>query len=59
MWQILFKQSQVGNSHVPLIGLRDDGFDIYTMITIYNIAVTDAAREILGKERWGKSSGSP
>ena len=35
----------------PLIGLRDEDMDINTMITTYNTAVTDAAREILGKER--------
>ena len=35
----------------PLIGLSDRNMDIDTMITTYNTAVTDAASEILGKER--------
>ena len=33
------------------IGLSDEDMDINTMITTYNTAVTDAASEILGKER--------
>ena len=33
------------------IGLSDEGMDMDTMITTYNTAVTDAASEILGKER--------
>ena len=35
----------------PLIGLSDEDMDMDTMITTYNTAVTDAASEILGKER--------
>ena len=38
-------------SFAPLIGLSDEDMDMDTMITTYNTAVTDAAREILGKER--------
>ena len=34
-----------------LIGLSDEDMDIDTMITTYNTAVTDAASEILWKER--------
>ena len=33
--------------------------DMDTMINIYNTAVTDAASEILGKERRRESHGSP
>ena len=42
MWLALSKQ---------LIGLSDEDMDMDTMITTYNTAVTDAASEILGKER--------
>ena len=35
----------------PLTGLSDWDMDIDTMITTYNTAVTEAASEILGKER--------
>ena len=35
----------------PLVGLSDEDMDMDTMITTYNTAVTDAASEILGKER--------
>ena len=35
----------------PLIGLSDEDMDMDTMITTYNTAMTDAASEILGKER--------
>ena len=41
----------IGGKFAPLTGLRDDGMDISTMITIYNTAVTDAANATLGKER--------
>ena len=41
----------MGGKFAPLIGLRDEDMDINTMITIYNTAVTDAASEILRKER--------
>ena len=40
-----------GWKFVPLAGLRDEDMNINTMITAYNIAVTDAVSEILGKER--------
>ena len=43
-------QSTVGEKFAPLIGLKDEGTDINTMITTYNTAVSDAASEILGKE---------
>ena len=35
----------------PLIGIRDNDMDIESIITTYNAEVTDAAIEILGKER--------
>ena len=35
----------------PLTGLRDEDMDINTVITTYNTAMTDAASELLGKER--------
>ena len=41
----------IGGKFAPLIGLSDEVMDIDTMITTYNTAVTDAASEILGKER--------
>ena len=44
-------QATIGEKFAPLIGLSDEDMDIDTMITIYNTAVTDAASEILGKER--------
>ena len=44
-------QATTGEKFSPLIGLRDEDMDINTMITTYNTAVTDAANEILGKER--------
>ena len=46
-------QATIGGKLVgaPLIGLSDGDMDIDTMITIYNTAVTEAASEILGKER--------
>ena len=37
--------------HTDTAGLRDEDMDISTMITSCNTAVTDAASEILGKER--------
>ena len=42
-------QATIGGKLAPLIGLSD--MDMDTMITTYNTAVTDAASEILGKER--------
>ena len=52
-------QATIGGKFAPLIGLSDEDMDMDTMITTYNTAVTDAASEILGKERAGKSHGSP
>ena len=47
-------QATIGGKFVPLFGLSDENMDIDTMITTYNTAVTDAASEILGKERHRK-----
>ena len=44
-------QATIGGKFAPLIGLRDNDMGIDIMITTYNTAVTDAASEILGKER--------
>ena len=44
-------QATIGGKFAPLIGLRDEDMYIDTMITTYNTAVTDAASEIVGKER--------
>ena len=44
-------QATTGGKFAPLIGLRDEDMDIDIMITTYNTVVTDAASEILGKER--------
>ena len=44
-------QLTIGGKFAPLIGLSDEDMDMDTMITTYNTAVTDAASEILGKER--------
>ena len=44
-------QATIGGKFAPLIGLSDEDIDIDAMITIYNTAVTDAAREILGKKK--------
>ena len=44
-------QATIGGKVAPLIGLSDEDMDMDTMITTYNTAVTDAANEILGKER--------
>ena len=41
----------IGGKFAPLIGLSDEDMNMGTMITTYNTAVTDAASEILGKER--------
>ena len=41
----------IGGTIATLIGQREEGMDLNTMITTYNTAVTDAASEILGKER--------
>ena len=44
-------QATVSGKFAPLTGLSDEDMDMDTMITTYNTAVTDAAIEILGKER--------
>ena len=44
-------QATIGGKFAPLIGMSDEDMDIDTMITTYNTAVTDAASEVLGKER--------
>ena len=44
-------QATIGGKFAPLIRLSDEDMDMDTMITTYNTAVTDAASEILGKER--------
>ena len=44
-------QAPIGGKFAPLTGLSDEDININTMITTYNTAVTDAASEILGKER--------
>ena len=47
-------QATIGGKFAPLIGLGEEDMDMDTMITTYNTAVTDAASEILGKERCRK-----
>ena len=47
-------QATIGGKFAPLIGLSDEDMDIDTMITTYKTAVTDAASEILRKERHRK-----
>ena len=44
-------QATISETFAPLIGLSHEDMDMDTMITTYNTAVTDAASEILGKER--------
>ena len=44
-------QATLGGKFAPFIGQSDKDMDIDTMITTYNTAVTNAASEILGKER--------
>ena len=44
-------QVTIGGEFAQLTGLRDLDMDMNSMITAYNTAVTDAAIEILGKER--------
>ena len=48
-------QAPIGEKFAPLIALRDEDMGIDTMITTYNTAVTDATREILGKEHRRKT----
>ena len=52
-------QAIIGGKFAPLIGLSEEDMDIDTMITTYNTAVTDAASEILGKDRRRKKPWSP
>ena len=47
-------QATIDGKFAPLIGLRVEEMDIATMITTYNTAVTNAASEILWKERCRK-----
>ena len=47
-------QATIGGKFSPLIGLSNKDMDMDTMITTYNSAATNAASEILGKERRGK-----
>ena len=47
-------QATIGGKFAPLIGLSDEDTDMDTMITTFNTAVTDAASEILGRERLRK-----
>ena len=44
-------QATIGGKFAPLIELSDEHMDMDTMITTCNTAVTDAASQILGKER--------
>ena len=44
-------KATIGGKFAPLIGLSDEDMDMDSIITTYNTAVTDAASEILGKER--------
>ena len=44
-------QATIGGTFSPLNGLSDEDTDIDSTITTYNTAVTDAASEMLGKER--------
>ena len=48
-------QGTIDGKFASLIGLSDEDMDIDTMTTTYNTAVTDAASEILGKERRRKT----
>ena len=47
-------QATIGGKFAPLIGLSDEDMAMDTMITTCNTAVTDAASEILCKERCRK-----
>ena len=44
-------QARIGGKFALLIGLSDEDMDMDTMTNTYNTAVTDAASEILEKER--------
>ena len=52
-------QATIGGKFAPLIGLSDEDMDIDTMISTYSTSVTNAASEILGKERRRKKPWSP
>ena len=43
-------QATIGGKFAPLTRLKDEDVDINTKVTTCNIAVADAASEILGKE---------
>ena len=44
-------QATIVEKFAPHIGLSDENMEVDTVITTYDTAVTDAASEILGKER--------
>ena len=44
-------QATIVGKFAPHIGLSDENMEVDTVITTYDTAVTDAASEILGKER--------
>ena len=44
-------QATISGKFAPLTGVSDEDMVINTMIATYNTAVTEAASEILGKER--------
>ena len=46
----------IGRKFALLIGLGDEGMDINSIISNYNASVTDAASELLGKERRRKQA---
>ena len=52
-------QATICGKFTPLIGLRDEDMDMNTMITTYNIAVTDLPVRYLGTNVTGKCHGSP
>ena len=52
-------QATLSGKFALLIGLRDEDMDINTMINTCNTAVTDAASEMLGKERRRKKPWAP
>ena len=51
-------QATIGGKFAPLIRLKDENMDINTMITTYNIAVTDGCGTWEGTSL-KKSRGSP
>ena len=52
-------QATTDGKFAPLTGLSGGDMDSDTMITTYNISVTDAACEILGKKHRRKRHGPP